>query len=108
MTGKRQFSTKVSTARLCRCFRSLALGFHGKLPPCQLRPAGVEAVIPAKSNRRTPIPHDREKYRWRNLFGPAIRSSAQRAGLFVAVDGRHEISLSDGRTTYDQVQVTVR
>ena len=22
---------------------------------------------PAKSNRRTPIPHDREKYRWRNL-----------------------------------------
>ena len=29
--------------------------------------ADVEAVIPAKSNRRTPIPHDREKYRWRNL-----------------------------------------
>jgi IS5 family transposase len=24
--------------------------------------AGVEAVIPAKSNRRTPIPHDRQKY----------------------------------------------
>ena len=30
--------------------------------------ADVEAVIPAKSNRRTPIPHDREKYRWRNLI----------------------------------------
>ena len=29
--------------------------------------AGVEAVIPAKSNRRIPIPHDRERYRWRNL-----------------------------------------
>nr|WP_244421480.1 transposase [Mesorhizobium alhagi] len=23
--------------------------------------------IPAKSNRREPIAHDREKYRWRNL-----------------------------------------
>ena len=30
--------------------------------------AGVEAVIPAKSNRRNPAPHDREKYRWRNLI----------------------------------------
>ena len=29
--------------------------------------AGVEAVIPDKSNRRVPSPHDREKYRWRNL-----------------------------------------
>ena len=29
--------------------------------------AGVEAVIPAKSNRRVPIPQDREKCRWRNL-----------------------------------------
>lgn len=52
-----------------------------------------------------------------------IRSIGQRAGLFVAVDGRrlpglparwapvpgrHEISLSDGRTTYDRVRVTVR
>ncbi len=33
-----------------------------------LAKADVEAVIPAKSNRRTPIPHDREKYRWRNLI----------------------------------------
>jgi len=29
--------------------------------------AGVEAVILTKSNRRVHIPHDREKYRWRNL-----------------------------------------
>ena len=29
--------------------------------------AGVEAVIPAKSNRRNPVPHDPTKYRWRNL-----------------------------------------
>lgn len=33
----------------------------------ELANAGVKAVIPAKGNRRTPIPHDREKYRWRNL-----------------------------------------
>ena len=33
----------------------------------ELAKAEVEAVIPAKSNRREPIPHDREKYRWRNL-----------------------------------------
>ena len=33
----------------------------------ELANADVEAVIPAKSNRRDPIPHDREKYRWRNL-----------------------------------------
>lgn len=30
--------------------------------------AGIEAMIPAKSNRRSPIAHDREKYRWRNLI----------------------------------------
>ena len=37
--------------------------------PSALRSAAadVEAVIPAKSNRRIPIPHDRKKYRWRNL-----------------------------------------
>jgi len=29
--------------------------------------ADVEAVIPAKANRRMPIPYDRMKYRWRNL-----------------------------------------
>ncbi|UNC16542.1 transposase (plasmid) [Acidiphilium multivorum] len=26
----------------------------------------AEAVIPAKSNRREPIPHDKAKYKWRN------------------------------------------
>lgn len=33
----------------------------------EIEAAGVEAVIPAKSNRRVPAPHDRTKYRWRNL-----------------------------------------
>ena len=33
----------------------------------EIEAAGVEAVIPAKSNRRVPIPHDLQKYRWRNL-----------------------------------------
>jgi transposase len=33
----------------------------------ELAKADVEAVIPAKSNRRTPILYDRRKYRWRNL-----------------------------------------
>lgn len=31
-----------------------------------LADANVEAVIPAKANRRYPVPHDRMKYRWRN------------------------------------------
>lgn len=29
----------------------------------EIEAVGVEAVIPTKSNRRIPIPHDREKYR---------------------------------------------
>ena len=33
----------------------------------EIEAAGVEAVIPARSNPRVPIPQDREKYRWRNL-----------------------------------------
>jgi transposase len=33
----------------------------------ELARADVEAVIPTKSSHRKPIPHDREKYRWRNL-----------------------------------------
>jgi transposase len=32
----------------------------------KLADAGMEAVIPAKRNRRNPAPHDRVKYRWRN------------------------------------------
>ena len=31
-----------------------------------LTDAKVEAVIPAKANRRNPAPQDRVKYRWRN------------------------------------------
>ena len=34
----------------------------------ELAKAEVESVIPAKSNRRNPAPHDRKKYRWRNLI----------------------------------------
>lgn len=33
----------------------------------EIAKAGVEAVIPGKSNRRLPIHHNKEKYRWRNL-----------------------------------------
>jgi IS5 family transposase len=36
----------------------------------ELTKADVEAGIPAKSNRREPIAHDREKYRWRNRRAP--------------------------------------
>ena len=32
----------------------------------ELADANVEAVIPAKRNRRDPAPRDRVKYRWRN------------------------------------------
>lgn len=32
----------------------------------ELADAKVEAVIPARSNRRNPAPHDLAKYRWRN------------------------------------------
>ena len=34
----------------------------------EIEAAGVEAVIPAKVNRRNPAPHDRAKYKWRNLI----------------------------------------
>jgi transposase len=42
-------------------------GYDADAIRAELAAAGVEAVIPAKSNRRTPIPHDRAKCRWRNL-----------------------------------------
>ena len=32
----------------------------------EIASANVEAVIPTKSNRREPIPHDKVKYKWRN------------------------------------------
>ena len=34
----------------------------------EIKAAGVEAVIPAKVNRRNPAAHDRTKYKWRNLI----------------------------------------
>ena len=34
----------------------------------ELAKADIEAVIPAKKNRRTPIPHNHQRYRWRNLI----------------------------------------
>jgi transposase len=42
-------------------------GYDADAIRAELAAAKVEAVIPAKSNRRIPIPHDRSKYRWRNL-----------------------------------------
>lgn len=46
----------------------------------ELTKADVEAVIPAKSNRREPIAHDREKYRWRNLVSSACSTSSRTGG----------------------------
>ncbi len=34
----------------------------------EITAAGVEAVIPAKTGRRNPAPHDPTKYKWRNLI----------------------------------------
>ena len=45
----------------------------------ELAKADVEAVIPAKSNRRIPIPHDREKYRWRNLVERQFKKTEELA-----------------------------
>jgi len=42
-------------------------GYDADAIRAEIEAAGVEAVIPAKSNRRIPIPHNREKYRRRNL-----------------------------------------
>lgn len=42
-------------------------GYDADAIRAEIVAAGVEAVIPAKSNRRIPIPHDRVKYGWRNL-----------------------------------------
>jgi transposase len=43
------------------------MGYDADAIRAEIEAAGVEAVIPAKSNRRVPIPHDRDKYCWRNL-----------------------------------------
>lgn len=41
-------------------------GYDADAIRTEIEAAGVEAVIPTKSNRRAPIPHNRAKYRWRN------------------------------------------
>ena len=45
----------------------------------EIAKADVEAVTPAKSNHRNPIPHDPAKYKWRNLI----------ERLFSMAKGRH-------------------
>lgn len=42
-------------------------GYDADAIRAEIAAAGIQAVIPAKSNRRIFIPHDRDKYRWRNL-----------------------------------------
>jgi hypothetical protein len=34
----------------------------------ELEKRGAEAVIPSKADRKQPISHDRDKYRWRHLI----------------------------------------
>jgi transposase len=34
----------------------------------ELATVEIEAVIPAKRNRKNPAPHDAEKYKWHNLI----------------------------------------
>lgn len=46
-----------------------------------LAAADIEAVIPAKSNRRNPVPHDREKYRGAISWGFCSTSSRTGAEL---------------------------
>lgn len=41
-------------------------GYDADAIRAEIAAAGVEAVIPAKSNRRNPAQHDRVKYKWRN------------------------------------------
>jgi len=41
-------------------------GYNADVIQNELADANVEAVIPAKRNRRSPAPHDRARCRWRN------------------------------------------
>ena len=55
--------------------------------------AVVEAIIIAKSNRREPIPHNREKYRWRNLIGRLFNNLKNRRRIAPdTIKPRHPIS----------------
>jgi transposase len=42
-------------------------GYNADTIGAELAAAKVEAVVPAKSNCRIPIPHDGAKNRWRNF-----------------------------------------
>jgi transposase len=44
-----------------------AEGYDADALCTELAKAEIETVIPAKNDRRDPLPHDREKHRWRNL-----------------------------------------
>jgi transposase len=62
----------------------------------ELAKAEVEAVIPAKSNRKSPTPHDREKYRRRNLVECACPMISQIIGCCAQqtqelAQGRHPL-----------------
>jgi transposase len=39
-----------------------------------LKEQGIKAVIPAKSNRKRKIPHDKEAYKSRNVVDPSVNS----------------------------------
>jgi transposase len=41
--------------------------FDNNVLRASLNDRGALAVIPAKTNRKTPIPHDAEMYKWRHL-----------------------------------------
>lgn len=41
----------------------------------EIADADIEAVIPAKSNRREPVPHGKVKYKWRNQIERLSTSS---------------------------------
>lgn len=44
-------------------------GYDADAICAEIAAAWVKVVIPAKSNRCVAIPHDRKKYRWRNIVG---------------------------------------
>ncbi|GAN91557.1 transposase [Gluconobacter frateurii M-2] len=55
-------------------------GYDADLIREELSEADIEAVIPSKNNRRDPVPHDRDKYRWRN-FVERLFNKLQHIGL---------------------------
>ncbi|MEI5681816.1 IS5 family transposase [Mesorhizobium sp. CCNWLW179-1] len=56
----------------------------------EIASADIEAVIPAKSNRRDPIPHDKAKYKWRNQIERLFNRLKKLAA------GRHPIRQDQG------------